>query len=279
MLVLLVSVSVAALQAVWFFSHYTPRIEQANAQLFELSVETSQRSLFSAIDKQIKSLITAAPESDTNEPSLASAWKEFDNHFDAAPLDAVDTLVRQLPALAAVEHSDGRAIRELDADLARLRALYADSYKDLLVDLRHPPAFLWPTGKLLGERSGYRDAATLNRALFLAQTGEIGTARVMLAGLNATVDNPRVLASVYYTQGRLQFELFRATSEAEYYTQSIQSLRQSLVTKPDLQIAQRLLDFLLSLPELAAAPQAAEGQPEAPSEGEGAAVSEEIRIF
>ncbi len=79
--------------------------------------------------------------------------------------------------------------------------------------------------------------------------------------------------------GRLHFELFRATPEVEYYTQSVEYLRQSLLTDPDLQFAQRLLDFLLSLPQSATAPQAAEGRPETPSEGEGAAISAEKRIF
>jgi len=101
----------------------------------------------------------------------------------------------------------------------------------------------------------------------------------MLAGLNASVEDPGVLATIYYTLARLQFELFRATPEVEYYTQSIQYLRQSLIADPDLQLAQRLLDFLLSLPPTAAAPQAADGRPETPSEGEGAAVSAENRIF
>jgi len=73
--------------------------------------------------------------------------------------------------------------------------------------------------------------------------------------------------------------LFRATPEAEYYEQSLQYLRQSLAADPDMDLAKHLLDFLLSLPLAATAPQAAEGRPEVPSEGEGAAVSAEKRIF
>ena len=165
------------------------------------------------------------------------------------------------------------------ARLERLQTIYADSYKDLRADLRDPPAFLWPMASIVAERSGYRQAVTLNRALYLAQTGEIGTARVMLAGLNAAVEDLDLLATIHYTLGRLQFELFRATPDVEYYTQSIQYLRQSLVADPDLQLAQRLLDFLLSLPQAATAPQTADGRPETPSEGDGAAVSAEQRIF
>jgi hypothetical protein len=132
---------------------------------------------------------------------------------------------------------------------------------------------------VIAGRSGYRQAATLNRAVYLAQTGDIGTARVMLAGLNARTDDPETLGKIYYTLGRLQFELFRATPEVEYYTQSIQYLRQAMAADPESRLAQRLLDFLLSLPQAAAAPQSAEGRPETPSEGEGAAISAEKRIF
>lgn len=278
-LILLAIVSVAATQAMLFYFLTTPRIEQANAQLFELSVENSQRSLYYEIARQVRTLIELAPDTDARESPLANAWAEFEVHFTAAPRDAVAALADQMPALTAGSRADAGAVRKLTASLERLRAIYADSYKELLADLRKPPIFLWPMASIVAERSGYRQAVTLNRALYLAQTGEIGTARVMLAGLNASVEDPGVLATIYYTLARLQFELFRATPEVEYYTQSIQYLRQSLIADPDLQLAQRLLDFLLSLPPTAAAPQAADGRPETPSEGEGAAVSAENRIF
>ncbi len=278
-LVMLAVVIVAALQAALFYYLITPRIEQANAQLFELSVENSQRSLYYGIARQLRALIESAPESETAEPALVVAWKEFENHFTAAPREAVDTLVGELPALMAGNRADAGAIRNLRTRLDRLQAIYADSYKELLADLREPPAFLWPMASIVAKRSGYRQAVTLNRALYLAQTGETGTARVMLAGLNASAEEPDVLAIVYFTLARLQFELFRTTPEVEYYTQSIQYLRQSLIADPESQLAQRLLDFLLSLPQAATAPQAADGRPETPSEGAGAAVSAEKRIF
>ena len=277
--ILLAVVSVAALQSALFYYRMTPRIEQANAQLFELSVENSQRSLYDTIARQVRVMIASAPESDTPEPALADAWKEFESDFTAAPRNAVDTLVRGLPALTQGNRADAGAIRDLTTHLERLQAIYADSYKDLLADLREPPAFLWPMASIVAERSAYRNAVTLNRALYLAQTGEIGTARIMLAGLSASVEAPDLLATIYYTLARLDFDLFRATPEVEYYTQSVQYLRQSLVANPDLQLAQRLLDFLLSLPQTATAPQAADGRPETPSEGEGAAISAEKRIF
>lgn len=276
---LLVVVSIAALQSALFYYLVTPRIEQANAQLFELSVENSQHSLYYGIARQVGALIESAPGSDSPEPALAGAWKEFERHFTVAPRDAVEAFAHELPALTADHRADAGDIRNLMARLERLQIIYADSYKDLLADLREPPAFLWPMASIVAERSGYRQAVMLNRALYLAQTGEIGTARVMLAGLNASVEDPDLLATIHYTLGRLHFELFRATPDVEYYTQSIQYLRQSLVADPDLQLAQRLLDFLLSLPQAATTPQTADGRFETPSEGDGAAVSAEQRIF
>ena len=278
-LLLLAIASVAALQAASFYYLFTPRIEQANALLFELGVENSQQSLYYEIAGQVRALIESAPESDTAEPALAVAWKEFAGHFTAVPRDATATLATALPELMAGNRADAGAIQKLTTRIERLQAIYADSNKDLLADLREPPAYLWPMASIVAERSGYRQAVTLNRALYLAQTGEIGTARVMLAGLNASVEDPDVLATIYYMLGRLQFELFRATPEVEYYMQSIQYLRQSLVADPGLQLAQRLLDFLLSLPQAETAPQSPDGRPETPSEGEGAAISAEKRIF
>jgi len=267
---LLAIISAAALQSTIFYYLFTPRIEQANALLFELSVENSQHTLYYDIARQVREL---------NEPALAVAWKEFASHFTAMPRDATATLASTLPELLAGNRADASAIDKVTSRAERLQAIYADSNKVLLADLREPPAYLWPMAAIVAERSGYRQAVTLNRALYLAQTGEIGTARVMLAGLNASVEDRDVLATVYYTLGRLQFELFRATPEVEYYTQSIQYLRQSLVADPGLQLAQRLLDFLLSLPQAETAPQSPDGRPETPSEGEGAAVSAEKRIF
>ncbi len=279
-ILLLLAVScVAAMQAALFYYLFTPRIEQANASLYELGIENSQRSLYYGIAEQVRAQIKLAPDSETVEPALGVAWKEFQSHFVTAPSDAVDTLVRELPALTAGNRAEPDAILDFRSRLERLQAIYADSYKDLLADLREPPAYLWPMASIVAERSGYRQAVTLNRSLYLARTGEFGTARVMLAGLNASVEDPDVLAKVYYALARLQFELFRATPEVEYYTQSVQYLRQSLMTDPELQLAQRLLDFLLSLPQAATAPQTADGRPETPSEGEGAAVSPERRIF
>jgi len=270
---------VCGAQAALFHKTFAPRIAQANAALFDLIVEKAQRNLYAGIAAQIQALGALTPDTDGEDPSLADAWSEFGVHFATAPREAIDTFIDQLPGLTAGVSNAGDEVTRVTADLDRLKTIYADSYKDLLADLKRPPLYLWPTAAIYAGRSGYRQAVTLNRALYLAQIGEIGTARVMLAGLNATADDPELLGTIYYTLGRLQFELFMTEPDAEYFTQSVQYLRQSLDADPGMPLAKRLLDYLLSLSQTAAAPQAAEGRPETPSEGQGAAVSAEKRVF
>jgi hypothetical protein len=279
LLVLLSAAFIGGLQAAMFFNVFSARVAEANVQLFDLMVENAQRTLYREIAAQIETLDVAPPETDDEERSLGDAWDDFQSHFATAPREAVVALVDELPALTAAMGADRQNVTRISADLERLGQIYADSYKTLLAELDRPPAYVWPVAVVLAERSGYRQSVRLNRALYLAQTGDIGTARVMLAGLNASADDPRIRATIYYLLGRLQFELFRATPEVEYFTQALQYLRQSLQADPELQLAKRLLDFLLSLPQSAAAPQSAEGRPETPSEGEGAAVSAEKRVF
>ena len=268
-----------ALQAAAFFARFEPRMAQAALQLRELTQETSQRRLDRAISAQVEALIEAAPAAEGDERTLGDAWSDFREHFGAGPQQAVAAFRDEIAALASGARVDPAGQSLLAARLEQLGRIYADDYRDIVADLDEPPLYLWPTANALAGWTGYRDAAVLSRALFLTQVGEIGTARVMLAGLNASAEDPRVIGLIFYTLGRIQFELFRATPEAEYYEQSLQYLRQSLASDPELELAKRLLDFLLSLPLAATAPQAAEGRPEVPSQGEGAAVSAEKRIF
>lgn len=278
-LILVGAAVIVSAQAALFFQLFAPRVSQANAQLHALTLETAQRKLATRVATQIESLSKINAQRDITERTPAEALRDFRNHFSVAPVDALSTLQDELTVLTAGVPDVAEQVDKISADIDRMRTIYADDYKSLLADLKRPPWYLWPTASLVAVKSGYRQAATMNRAIYLAETGEIGTARVMLAGLNASVIDASIEAKIYYTLARLQFELFRRTPEADYYTQSIQYLRQSLRTDPDYTLAKRLLDFLLSLDQAATAPQSAEGRPEAPSDGEGAAVSAEKRIF
>lgn len=275
--IVLAAVLLVSLQAAVFYRQFEPRMAAANETLHALVVETAGRRLYSTATAAADRLIEATAPGDDGARTLADAWRDFAGHFPGAPAEAIATVREELPALTAGR--DPVAVASLDAALARLGALYANDFRALVDDLRRPPFYLWPAGGVVAARSGYRPAAIFNRALYLAQTGDIGTARVMLAGLNATVEDPVLLARVHYLLARLQFELFVDTPEVEYYSQALAYLRQSLAGDPAGPLARRLLDFLLSLPQTATAPQSAEGRPETPSEGEGAAISAEKRIF
>jgi hypothetical protein len=270
---------VGGTQAAVFYNQFSPRVGHANGLLFDLLVEKAQGSLYHGVELQIESLKKLSAHGEDSASRLATAWDNFDDHFASAPGEAVQTLRNDLPVLGAGLKGAADDLQRLADDLDGLQAIYSDPYRRLMTDLEQPPLYLWPTATILASRSGYRQAVTLNRALYLAQVGEIGTSRVMLAGLYASTDDPYMLGLVNYTLGRLQFELFRSRPEAEFYTQSVMYLRESLQADPDAALAKRFFDYLLSLSQTETVPRSGEGRPTTPSEGEGAAISADKRKF
>lgn len=270
-----VALIVGGLQSYAFYRTFTPRVEHANRLLFDLTVESSGYAIYERIAGQVRQL-----ENDGGDrySGLGEAWGTFVQQFSAAPDTAIAGLRRELEALGSAD-GDDLALARLLADLRRFEAMHVDRYEPLLQRLDQPPFWLWPTAQLLSRYSDAGDIVTLNRALHLAQVGEVGTARVLLAGLRASTDDPHMLGLVYYVLGRLEFELFRARPEADLYAQSVQYVRQSLQSDPGSELAKRFLDYLLSLQQEEAVPRAGEGKPTTPSEGEGAAVSADERRF
>jgi hypothetical protein len=270
-----VAVTVGALQSVAFYRTFTPQVEQANRLLFDLVVESSGHELYERIAGQVRELEDGGGD---QYSSIGDAWNTFHEQFSTAPVAAIAGLRGELEALASAGAPDPVVTRLL-ADLRRFEAIHVDRYELLLEGLDDPPFWLWPTARLLVRYSDAGGAMTLNRALHLAQVGEVGTARVLLTGLRASTEDPRMLGLIYYALGRLEFELFRARPDAELYTQSVQYVRQSLRSDPGLELAKRFLDYLLSLSQAEAVPRAGEGKPTTPSEGEGAAISADKRRF
>ncbi len=270
-----VAVTVGGLQSYAFYRTFTPRVEDANRLLFDLVVESSGHAMYERVAGQVRQL-----ENDGGDryASLREAWGTFLQQFSAAPDTAIAGLRGELETLEAANGEDP-ALARLLADVRRFEAMHVDRYGTLLERIDDPPFWLWPTARLLVRYSDAGDVVTLNRALHLAQVGEIGTARVLLSGLRASTDDPRMLGLVYYVLGRLEFDLFRTRPDAELYMQSVQYVRQSLQSDPGFELAQRFLDYLLSLSQEQAVPRAGEGKPTTPSEGEGAAVSADERRF
>jgi hypothetical protein len=279
LLIIAVASIVGGMQSVLFYSEFTPRVAAANGLLFDLLVERSQGSIYRSIELQIESLRQLAAHGEDSASRLAIAWDEFDDHFSSAPVEALETLRTELPGLGAGLKGAGDDIQGLGQDLERMKEIYSDPYRQLMADLNRPPVYLRPMARILAGTSGVRQAVSLNRALYLAQVGEIGTSRVILTGLHASTDDPQMLGLVNYTLGRLQFELFRARPEAEFYTQSTMYLRESLQADPGSPLAKRFFDYLLSLSQTEAVPREGEGRPTTPAEGEGAAISADKRKF
>lgn len=276
---LTLGVTLFSVQALVFHSQYSARIRAANDRLFELMTEVAQRTTYRKVAVHIETLSQSALAADAADRALLDTWEQFQNHFSVAPLEALESLRREIPALTAGIPAAVSEIDEMERDVTRLHSIYVEDYKSLLADVKDPPWYLQPAAGFIASRAGYRQAATMNRAYYLAQTGELGTSRVMLAGLGASVDDEGTDAIIYYTLARLQVELFRRFQDPEHYTAAVQYLRQSLMVDPGNALAKHLLDYLLSLRQSTTAPQSTEGRPETPSEGTGAAVSAEERIF
>ena len=190
---LLVLVIAGAIQALSFYQLFAPRVASASAATYALMLENSQRALYRQLAVDIEPWFDSTSGNEAEERTLAKAWSDFDGHFAAAPFEAIVALGEELPALLASAGADVARSDQIITQLERLQIIYTDTNKALLAELKRPPLYLWPIAPLAAERSGYRQAVTYNRALYLAQTGDIGTSRVMLAGLNASAEDPEVL--------------------------------------------------------------------------------------
>lgn len=272
---------VACLQAGAFFSVYGARLAEANELLFELQVETRQQHVYRRMAKVFATLRerSATANEERLGQELAQSTFRFESQFGGTPLEAIETLRVLLPQAASRFGDKDPAIVQLRDDFGRMDALYADRYKAILQDFDRPPLLLWPTASVLARYSNLRAAATFNRALYLSQIGEFGTSRAILSGLHATTENKEQLALIYYTLGRLQFELWTMRPESEFYLQAVKYLRQSLQSNADLQLAKRLLQYLLSITQGEIVIGAGESRTTAPTEGEGSDVPVGRRIF
>lgn len=275
LLALAVVVVIAGAQAMLFYRSFTPGIEQANRLLFELVVESSQVELFKRIEARLGVMASAGGG---RSARFGQAWESFHDQFTTAPVKAIRTLEDALDVLdpAAAPDSSVALLRD---DLERLESIYTDRYEPLLDRLENPPLWLWPTTHFIVRYAGVREPLVVNRALHLAQVGEIGTARVLLTGLRASTEDARMLGAIYYLLGRLEFELFRSRPEADLYVQSVNYVTQSLKADPESELARRFLDYLLSLSRAEAAARPGEGEPTRRSDGQGAATSADKRRF
>ena len=181
--------------------------------------------------------------------------------------------------LEAIPEGIGPQLADLTGMLERLQAIYTVPYGELQADLEGPPLYLWPTAKLLMDDSRYLSSATFNRAIYLSQVGEMGTARVLLSGLYASATDPEFMGLIYYGLGRLQWALFLDRAEPQNYFQAVKYLRQSMQVAPGATLPKRLFDYMLSLNQAESTPGAGKGDPTTLTEGEAGAVSDGTPMF
>ncbi len=284
---------ITGIQAHLFYSRYTPQIEQTNEALFSLMLEKTRGEQLRGLQDQFQALITSLKGLAEISSRFEATYEVMGEHFREGPVgtmeqvqsefQSIQELIKEkqqeedAPVEALQEASD--SIATLSEDMSRLQEVYAIPYDDLHSDIQNPPLYLWPTANYLREDSGYLNSVTFNRAIYLSQIGEMGTARVLLSGMYSNSNDNKMLGLVYYSLGRLQWELFLTRLEPENYFQAVSYLRQSLQTDSDAELSKRLFDYMLSLTEAESTPGAGKGDPTTLTEGEAGAVSTPDPLF
>ena len=281
-----------SLQSMGFYSRYQQRIESANEELFSLITEKTRAEVQLGIQQQFRSLLATLKDTKEISGNVNDLYEVMAEHFREDPLGTVTEThagLLSLPEALQVLVDEGtidaipdgamEQIAMLAMDLEKLLEIYEVPYEELQSDLESPPFYLWPTAGILARSSGYINSVTFNRAVYLAQIGEMGTARVLLTGLHASATEPEMVSKIYYGLGRLQWELFLSRAEPENYFQAVKYLRQSMQTDPQASLPKRVFDYMLSLTQAESTPGAGKGDPTTLTEGEAGAVSDGTPMF
>ena len=92
---------VLGIQALLFHTRYAPRFEAANEQLFGLVVETAQRGQLRELGAGFDALGKAVSNTTDIERPPGLVWREFVDHYSAAPAEAIAILNDELPVITA----------------------------------------------------------------------------------------------------------------------------------------------------------------------------------
>lgn len=282
---------VGGIQAFVYYLYFTPRVNDLNARFDAFMQERTDMTVLTRAQDQFRASIEALKPEEAHARQVLEQFELMVKHFRSTPLQTADEVQTGLRKLAEEFRTAGTTDAKpllIDAatglvtladTLAELRQIYTIEFDQLQSSLDNPPLYLWPVSNLLRERAGYLAAVTYNRAMYLSQIGETGTARVLLTGLYASTKEDRMKGLVYYGLGRLQWELFINANEPENYFQALKFIRQSMQADPQPEMPKQVLDFMLSLDQGDSAPRAGEGDPSNPSEGEAASVPETTPLF
>ena len=284
-------ITVIGIQALGYYLHFVPRVEAVNQKMAVFMDERTKMTVQSQVQEQFRKIIEALKPEEPHARQVLEQFELLVKFFRQTPVqiaeevhDAILTLGEQFKAdgekdakpLLTTASTD---LQNLAATLQILGEIYTIEFDRLQADLDSPPWYMWPTSSLIRYRTGYLPAVTFNRAMYLSQIGETGTARVLLTGLYASAEDDVMKGLVYYGLGRLQWELFINQNEPENYFQSLKYIRQSIQSDPQVDLPKQVLDFMMSLDQGDSAPRAGEGDPTNPSEGESASVSEGTPLF
>jgi len=279
------------LQAMMYYTRYIPRVNTLNDQMTAFMTEKAENIVLIDIQEKFRSLVESLRSEEVHARQVLSIFELLVKHFRQTPVQTAEEVRVALLKLGEELQQQGQTqgntllstagndVNSLATRLNDLKDIYTIEFDQLQSDLEYPPWYLWPTGSAIRYKTGYLSAVTYNRAMYLSQIGETGTARVLLTGLYSSADNEQLRGLVFYGLGRLQWELFTITNEPENYFQAVKYIRQSIQTDPEMDLSKRVFDFMMSLSQGDSAPRAGEGDPSNPSEGEAASVSETTPMF
>jgi hypothetical protein len=283
---------VCGIQTSVFYGKYSPQIKDTNDQLFILMLEKTRGESLREIQLQFQSLRNSLKAGQGEIAGrFESVYEIMAEHFREGPLGTIEqvqseiNIIQGMIAEAQEQEPDDLlseisvGISMLDDEFTNLHDIYSIPYDELHASLREPPFYLWPMGGVLRDKSGYMNAVTFNRSIYMAQIGEIGTSRVLLSGMFTATEDPVLLGLIDYSLGRLQWELFLQRLEPENYFQAVNYVRQSIQDDPDSSLSKRLFDYMLSLTQAESTPGAGKGDPTTLTEGEAGAVQSPDPLF
>jgi len=294
-LILFITASILILvgiQIFIFYNIYSPRVASANDKMVAFTAEKARGDMQRNIQQQYSALSLSVKGVTGVARQLDDLFEVLTQHFRESPLETSLEVRTQLLTIQVTlqeklqsDTPDGVTSEMIDEitllvkNLDRLREIYTVPFEQLQNQLQNSPWYLWPTAGVLVKTSGYLNAAIFNRAIYLAQIGEMGTARVLLTGLHGAADDQKLLGLIFYGLGRLQWELFLTRSDPENYFQAVKFLQQSMQSDPDSELAKRLFDYFKSLSQSEGSPGEGSGEPTVPTEGEAGAVTDRAPIF
>jgi hypothetical protein len=95
----------------------------------------------------------------------------------------------------------------------------------------------------------------------------------VLSEIRTQTGDPRLAAMAGYALARLNYDRFRRDAALQHYHQAVRYAQESLQGDPNLTVAKRFLDYLLSFDESATVPKAGEGDARIQTESEAGAIA------